>query len=58
MHLMEMTLSQILTAWSQTLVDIMNDLILGQPVIASLLREDRLIYVGLTLIVAAFLVDA
>jgi len=57
--LINMSLKQILMKWSQTFVDILTDLATGhvtgvRSLIDTLVREDRMIYVGLTLVMIAF----
>lgn len=57
--LLNLSIRQILMNWSQTFVDILTDLATGQAtgprsLIKILVRGDRMIYVGLTLVLIAF----
>lgn len=57
--LVNMSIKQILMNWSQTFVNILTDLATGQitgvrSLITTLFKEDRMIYVGLTMILIAF----
>jgi hypothetical protein len=54
----DMSITQLMIAWAQTLSDIIEDLTKGEPFMATIFRKDRLIYVGFTLVVIAFFIDA
>lgn len=63
--LVNLSIKQILSNWSQTFVDILTDLTTGQvtgvrSLLKVLFKDDRMIYVGLTLVMIAlsiYLID-
>lgn len=57
--LINLSIKQIMVNWSQTFVNILTDITSGKvndvnDLIIILFKEDRMIYIGLTLIIVAF----